>query len=370
MLNELNVPFLHAGTMQQTYELHEDMFVMVQQALPALIASPASCRAVRRGVSIVEYSVLLGLVAVVGIVGLNLLGGSTSGLLQGASQPLSQGGTLNLLAPNQDQTINQSGASNANPVVSLKGGGYYALVSDSTTGQPVLNLVDGSQGVATNVSSIDGGRMNVLGSFMLANKLEQLASEETVPELKTYYEKMAMLSYYLGGAEGELDDVPGLDQDGNIYNNGDALQDVSQYSQALQALLENPPSSMDAQARAEVLPLSADVYNIAKSYLNSLDQFIMPDGRVLPFANSISKVSGSGEPGSVMTNSNLVALGSALHGTDYTNMVDYGKMKTLAKQVLANKGVANEPVESTLTDAITIDSHAENTRLNNKTKKS
>lgn len=313
------------------------------------------------GVSLAEYAILIGLIAIVGMAGLKLLGSSTSGVLQGTAQPLAQGGTLNLLAPVPNAGSAKSMPGNQNPVVVMKGGGYYALIPDPTTGQPVLKLVDGSQGVGTNVSSIDGGRMNVLGSMMLAKKLDQLASEEADPTLKAYYEKMARLSYYLGGAEGELDDVPGLDQDVMVYNNGDALRDIYQYSKALQSLLQNPPSNMDSEAMAAVLPLGANVYNIAKNYMNSLSQFITPGGKVTAFANAISNASGSGEPGSAMQESNLIATGTGLHPSDYTRLVDYGRIKTMAKQLLSDKQVDSVPVESTLSSAVSVDEQAQAT---------
>src|SRR5262249_27771418 len=98
------------------------------------------------------------------------------------------------------------------PALLLRGKGYYNISIDSTTGQPQLKLVDERNGVSVNVSSVDGdtGRYNALGSIMLARKIEALAEQQTDPNLKAYFQQIAKYSYYLGGAEGAMDNVPHL----------------------------------------------------------------------------------------------------------------------------------------------------------------
>jgi Flp pilus assembly pilin Flp len=305
-------------------------------------------RTAKTGVSMAEYAILAGLVGVAGIVALKTFGGSVHNLLGITGQGLETNNTLSVL---KAIPAGNSGA------VTLKGSGYYRIVTDPATGLPTLKLSAGVNGVPTNVTSV-AGNFNTLGSLMLANKLDQLAQAETDPALKDYYARLAKLSYYLGGAEGELDDVPGLDLPVDQYTNGHALKDVVSYGQELQQLLNNPPANFQ-QSRAfkEVMPLAVDVYNIAQNYKNSLNRFIEPDGTILSFGAGPESTSGNGKAGSVLTNSALEA-GSEVNNTHYDNLISYSQMKTRSKQVLSDNKVESVPVESTLTDATVVDATA------------
>jgi hypothetical protein len=117
------------------------------------------------GVSVTEFTVLLGLVVLLGYGGLQLLGGSISTLLGQSGNHVANNPTMQMLAPSNG---NKSGSSG----LGLKGTGFYSIGLNPATGQPKLMLVNGSQAVATNVSSIDGSKMNVLGGVMLAKGLE------------------------------------------------------------------------------------------------------------------------------------------------------------------------------------------------------
>ncbi len=302
----------------------------------------------RPGVTTTEYCILLGLIALVSVASLKALGISTFGLFQNSSKTLATHSTLNLL--NGSSPTVQGGSA----TVSLKGNGYYTIVNNAS-GQPELQLVDGAQGVATNVSSIDGSKMNTLGTLMLANKLAQLAQAETDPALKNYYGQLAKATYYLGGAEGELDDVPGLDLNALVYNNGDALRDVLAYSAQLQDLMKNPPAGLGAAQFQEVMPLAADAYNIALNYRNTLSQFINPNGTVASFADKTTGASGNGGPGSALTNVNLTNTGTGTHRGDYTGLVGYDSLKAAASKILSDNKVESVPVESTLGDAAQVD---------------
>jgi Flp pilus assembly pilin Flp len=293
------------------------------------------------GTTMAEYAMLIGLVGVVSIIGLKALGGSTHQLIAGTGTGLKTNNTMSVLKP-----ISTSNST----APKLKGTGYYAFVTDSVTGRMTLKMVDGNQGIATNVTSVDGNR-NTLGTLMIANKLQQLADAETDPELQAYYSKMAKLSYYLGGAEGELDDVPDLDLDPGVYNNGQALKDVVMSSQELQLLLQNPPANLQNTAEyAEVMPLAVEVYNIAQNYKNSLSEFISADGTVVSFGSSQANTSGNGSPGSALASNDLI-VGNPAIGASFDDLISYNDMRSRASKVLSDNKVESAPVESTLTDA-------------------
>lgn len=312
--------------------------------------SPRTPRNTPQGVSLSEYAILLGLVGVLSVAGLKALGVSTSNLFQGSSNTLASHNTLSLL-DGQPQPIKTNLAASTGP---LPGKGYYGIVSDPANGLPVLQLVNGSQGAATNVSSIDGTKMNTLGTIMLANALDKLASAETDPELQNYYSRLARLSYYLGGAEGELDDVAGLQ---GYYDNADALRDVLAYKSQLQSLMLQPPPGMDPAAIDAVMPLTANVYNIAQNYANALSKYVKPDGSIQNFYDGQSTTNGN--PGDLLKHIALTAAKPDIPtGRSYDQLVSYDQMKSLSSQVLAAKNVESVPVVSTLTSATEVDAIA------------
>lgn len=303
------------------------------------------------GVSMVEYAVLIGLVCLVSLLGLQSLGTSTKQLLSDSGQTLEIDNTLGLL----QKQVNQKPAN-------LTGSGYYVIVKDPVTQKPKFQVVEGNQATATNVTSIDGDRMNTLGTIMIANRLQEMAEAETDPELKNYYAKMAELSFYLGGAEGELDDIPELTLPPDQYTNADALKDILTLSSKMKNMLNNPPSGLSPDKFNEVMPLASNVYNIALNYKNKLGAYIDPNGYGIKQFDTINPnpgaSSGTGEPGSVFTNPELVP-GEIQNGyVSYSSVVPYKELKNSSEQVLGNKKVKSEPVKSTLNCANKIDRKA------------
>jgi Flp pilus assembly pilin Flp len=321
----------------------------------------SSCYA-ERGVTVAEYAVLLGLVLVLSIGGLKLLGGSISSLLGNASQKSAEQGTIKLLGPTA-QSAFASG-----PTLGLKGSGYYAVKINPATGQPELTLIDGASATSSNVSSIDGSRMNTLGTVMLAKSLEELAAQETNPKLSDYYRQMAKASYYLAGAEGELDQIPGLEfnVEGSkdaTYTKGDALADIVRYSSQLQGLMNNPPAELSSSDFNKAMPLALNAYNIAHQYQNAFNQFIEKDGKVKQnFVVPQLCVEGSGvcNTGNGIPGSSLQYASQAISGVSdasnmikqpYEHFVSYDELRATADGVLAANKVDSLPVVSTIQDA-------------------
>jgi hypothetical protein len=312
--------------------------------------------AAQAGVTLTEYAILIGLLGVLGIAGLKMLGNSTYKLLAGSNDTLANKSTLSLIqAKYNAEQYTGSAAANTSPVVTLKGSGYYNLVVDPETGQYTMKMVDGASGVATNVTSIDGERMNMLGSLMLANKLAQLAEEESDPLLKEYYHQVAEVSYYLGAAEGEIDEIAGLVPGKTIYGNGAALRDIFNYTQKLDSLLNNPPAGFTGQTYNEIMPLAVDVYNIAQHYENTFERFILPDGSFQMFTTPGT----FDKPGGALVNSDIIANKGTTADRPYHELVKYEDLRAISDKILSDHKVDSVPVESTLADATVVYNTAE-----------
>jgi len=328
------------------------------------------------GVTTTEYALFAGLLAVTAIAGLTVLGGSVNGLFSGADTRLSAPNTLSILAPVQPaKTIVVTNAQAASPQANLqisnptayKGSGYYAVVTDPVTGMPKLQLTDGTAGEVKNVSSVDGNQLNALGSLMLARKLDQIASEQTDPQLQDYYGQMAKLAYYMGAAEGELDDVGGLHVttilDGRKYSNGDALRDLNQYHAQLETLMQNPPGGVNPQEFGTVLPLAAEVYNIGHNYVNQLNAYIKPNGEVTNNFKTDPIVRNSGPAaGSTFRLIETMIPGGTPTGKSYEQYVSYTDLKNTVTTVIKENLPVSQPVETTWNDATVIDTHSFNSK--------
>jgi Flp pilus assembly pilin Flp len=334
------------------------------------------------GATTVEYAILIGLVGVVCIVGLKALGVSTYNLLSHAD--VENNSTLSLLTPIQQPHSATSGR------IAAPGSGNapaYTLKTDPATGEMTFQLGDTGNNVATNVTSIDGKTMNTLGSTLLADQLDQLAQAETDPALKSYYTQLAQLSYYMGGAEGVLDNIQSLTPPASqTYTNADALHDVVTLSTQLKDLMSNPPANLDQASFNEVMPLAAEVYNIANKYQTGLSDYIVqnPDGTVqvkafdgqtkeatgllagllglfgidLPATTTQADNTGNGQPGSALTTNKSVPGDPQTTYTSYASLVDLDSMKSKANQVISSNHVKSVSVTSTLTDATVINQTA------------
>jgi Flp pilus assembly pilin Flp len=312
-------------------------------------------RTARLGITTAEYALLIGLIGIVSIIGLKNLGFSTHSLFANANTTLAERGTLGLLdAP---------ASSGGNSAIA------YKMATDPATGKIFFQLPGGTESMATNLTSVGGDRLNSLGTTMIGNKLAQLAETETDPELKNYYAKLAELSFYLGGAEGELDDVPGMAPFGDKYTNADALRDIITLGKEMSDLLNNPPANFNQASFNEVMPLAAEVYNIAQNYKNTLSEYIAPDGvttKTFEPTSMLSKLlpilfpssSGNGEPGSVLSKNGIEPGSIQKSYTPYSSLMSYDQVKNLSAKVLSDHKVQSVPVETTLTNATEIDKAA------------
>src|SRR5262249_35607526 len=141
----------------------------------------------------------------------------------------------------------------------------------------------------------------------------------TDPVLKNYYGEMAKNAYYLAGAEGEIDSVPGLDanptgKNGATYTKGDGLQDLFKFSAALSSLMNNPPAQVNNAAFYQAMPLAVNAFNIAKQYENAYGRFADANGHVAVNFGLLSACGdagcpvGNGQPGSsLLTASQVVS---------------------------------------------------------------
>jgi Flp pilus assembly pilin Flp len=353
----------------------------------------------QRGVAIPEYAILLGLVLVLAMGGITMLGDSTKNLLS------LTGNTVNRIGGGSRATVSSAlplitvnaSASSASHVVGsssrlasqLKGRGYYNMVIDPTTGQPTLRLVKGSSGVNINVNSVEGSRYNVLGTIMLAKKLDEMAAQKSDSQVKDYYARLAKYAYYLGGAEGVMDNVSQVawnnvakgqwDSKTGVYQTytlGDGLRDVFSYQQQLQVLLTNPPDNLNNQELKQVMPFATDALNIAKNYLNTFDAFIGPNGEVPKNFGDPGQCGaqnqssgavggcnlGNPGPGASLTDASKAVVdppnGHEMLGISYDALVPLSQLKLNAELLLADHSVTAIPVVATFTAAQAIDVHA------------
>jgi Flp pilus assembly pilin Flp len=322
------------------------------------------------GISLTEYALLIGLISVFGIFGLKSFGNSIHQLFSGAGSHLETDNTLILLQPNQGNVTTKLSPAK----LSLKGGKYYSIVTDPKTGMPSLKLTSGAEGIAVNTTSTDG-QFNTLGTVMLAQSLDQLAQNETDPKKKDYYTRLADLSFYLGGAEGEMDSVPNLDlaitNEYGTYTRGDALRDIYAYRQEIKALMKNPPENMSKDELMAVLPLATDVYNISQTYLNAYSKFIDRNGNVpgnFGLADACTGTTcraGNGTPGSCLSNADKVTFlpnANKMINMSYDQLVTPTQIRSASNVVLSSKQVESARVENTLTDATLIDTQRDTTQ--------
>lgn len=312
----------------------------------------------QNGVTITEYAFLFGLVLLLAFGGFQVLGGSISSLLGGSGQKASNSNTIQILNGNQTAAASTGG-------LGLKGSGYYGIGVNPATGQPQLVMVNGASATTSNVSSIDGSMMNSLGGAMLAKSLADLAAEQTEPILKNYYTQMATDAYYLAGAEGEIDNVPGLDlmpsgPNGETYTKGDGLNDIIKFSAELGSLMNNPPSQVNSAAFYQAMPLAVNAFNVSKQYENAYSRFIGPNGTVAVNFGLPSTCGpdgcpvGNGTPGSALLTasqavSNPPGVIPMIHES-YTQFESYSQIQSLADGVLAANKVASVQVASTIQD--------------------
>jgi hypothetical protein len=294
------------------------------------------------------------------------------GLFQTQNAQLSSNSTLSLLersTPENEASFSKASIDKLN----LKGTGFYAIVPNPITGKPELKLVDANS-EATNLTSVDGDQFNVLGTLRIARELSKLAEQQTDPALQDYYGRMAKLAYYMGAAEGELDDVSGLSIYVKVtnyqYTNGDALQEVVDRHRELANLMQNPPPNFDLQHFNQVMPLAAEVFNIGETYLNHLDKFWDSHGNVTnnfgsKMANSSYTGSGTKTAGGSMTIVDALQPDGVINGTSYEDYISYESLKSKVAYLLDNNKIQPATVETTLLDAQEIDTvSASNTGMN------
>lgn len=345
------------------------------------------------GTSTTEYGLLFGLMIVLAIAALISVGGSVSDLLGKGTDAFSgaSGGLDNSLANVLGGATNSGqpgdGSENAGQTGGIGGvtasfnpNSYFKLTLDPKTGEPIL-VPTGEGQSPGNATSVDGSQQNLLGAFMLAKEMDELANKQTDPDLKSYYEALAKNLYYMGAAEGELDDVPGLElgiedrlQDLGYpdtsynYRNGNALMDLNSYKNQLISLLQAPPpGAAGSLDYLTATALATDGYNIGQKYVQALDKFMTTDGKVTMDFGMQDKnhpdwytSSGGGQIGGTFEQAD--ALDYTPNGEaqrmvtqTYDQLVPYDQIKALANQVLSDNKVESVPVEVTLQDATGVD---------------
>lgn len=304
------------------------------------------------GVTLAEYALILAAVGIVGISGLTALKVSTVNLYHETDRSLVNGGTLGVLTPIGEKA---AGITADN--------GYYRVNIDSL-GQASLQMVESGNGGGANVSSIEGSQINSLGTTRLATTLDELAAEQTDPALKNYYQELAYYSYYMAGAEGELDNIPGLEiaearfnlPTESDYTKGNALQDLYTYRNKMDQLLKNPPAGIDHAEFSKVVPLAADTFNIAQTYLAAFKGNLDSNGKA---KGNINLSRGNGKPGSSLEGDvSFNRLGVRMIDKRYDQLVNIQTMRTRSRLLMQENKVGSVLVKTTLENAVVADEAA------------
>lgn len=290
-----------------------------------------------KGGALTEYGLLIAMVAVVSFLSLGFLGQSQSGLTKAGADSLASKPVQDMMSLNFGQSSGSAGG----------GKGFYQLVTDPLTGNPSLVLVESNTGAPVNATSVDGNRMNTLGSLMTASSLDKLAQQEQNPEIAAAFARMAELSYYMGAAEGAFDDIEKFEYDG--YRDSDALQDILTYQSELKQLMSSLTSKTGlSEAIPEALALGADTYNIAQMYANAYSQYIS-NGQVTTDFNTPGYA--DKEAGSAFSLVDQIVTNPAPFLQDYDELFSYEAVKATAQEVLADNKVESRKVEDTLEGA-------------------
>jgi hypothetical protein len=133
------------------------------------------------------------------------------------------------------------------------------------------------------------------------------------------------------------------------------------------SLLNNPPDGLNQKEFMQVMPYATDVFNISQDYLNTFGKYLRSDGTAKGNFGVESRCQGTtcpaglGTPGSALSDANKVTMTSravTLSHTTYEQLRSPDQVRSAANTVLTDNKVESVPVESTLTDATVVDTHA------------
>jgi hypothetical protein len=210
----------------------------------------------------------------------------------------------------------------------------------------------------------------------LAAVLQGLANAEADVKARNYFQQLAQLSYYLGGVQGELDDIPGLELrpdrlQGRDYTNGDALRDLVAYSGQLNQLLNTPPAGLDSQDALLAKSLGREVYKTSTKYRHALSEFLDDSGIVVGnwanFPNCELQAADcpqGGHPGYALSSQKDKSLKDKqpIQGWQYDQLVSFNELVARANGLLAKGNVLNREVKLTFQYAAGLNRQARSER--------
>ncbi|MDF3055509.1 MAG: hypothetical protein K0Q74_1416 [Gammaproteobacteria bacterium] len=315
----------------------------------------------KQGNTLTEYSIVLGMICVIGLLSVKTLGNSIFSNLDSANQ--SEQTMMKMATLDFSSGAQMTGTKLLQGNVPLKGKGYYTVTVDLQTGYPSLQITDNNSGSARNATSIEGNEWNTLGSFHLADTLTKLAASQSDPQVSEYIQKLARLSYLAGGAEGKIDGLSAFNRDlevGNSisYGNIDAYNDIKAFKEELKVLMNTPPAQMSPDLSKQVLPLAIDVYNIAHNYVQALAPFSKSQNQDFYISPPAGKSHVTEMPGqALVANSSQITYEYVRpRPVSITDLMSDEQLSKLAKDTLTRNDVSlTEPVQATWTDAVTLE---------------
>ncbi len=311
-----------------------------------------------------EYGLCLSLIALAAIGALRMMGTSISTPLNQVSNSKVEG-LIELISSNP-------GSLKLIKPVTLKGSGYYHQAPNPRMGGTGLQILENSNGPATNVTSIDGSQWNSLGHFQIGETLLKMAEAQRNPVNRAFIKQLAEKSYFMGAAEGEIDAVKQLQwhdpASGVGYGKTNALEDIKRLQQDILAGLKNPPSGLSPQVLRQVEALSLDSYNIGQTYVNALKDVSLNTQYSFLLASDDASGVGNGKPGqALLTGENQIkyCLDSSCGtpqsqgGPKVEEVFSVAYLRTVSTELLSDAGVAPQTVVATFNNGTHMD-HSSN----------
>lgn len=216
--------------------------------------------------------------------------------------------------------------------------------------------------VDINRSKVYPALDNVYGTLKVAKVLQAMADEEPDNTVKAYYQHLARLSYYIGGTEGELDDLNGLDinpsitGNGKNYSNGDAARDIINYSKQLRDLVDHPPASLNHQSLFMAQALGHEVWRVSQTYINGFKGLLDENDHITenwsndPDCEAKKTCEQGGRPGLSLTSKKDTGYDKTLpiQGWQYDQLYPYELLAAQVNSIFSQSDFLTEPIRVTL----------------------
>lgn len=302
----------------------------------------------RRGNTIAEYSIMIGLVALASVGALSMFGGSVSKLLGLSSQGEAKT-AMQKMSSMEFAAAGQAPIGGSNP----SGGGGAKALPNGVASKMALGLMSTSSSGGVNATSVDGSNskvQTVQKSLTVAQRLQQVADSLPEGALKLWYENAANNSLLLAGHEAslsyKLDNNQSLKSlaDANL-GPGDALYGIQNYySQLGVSLISIPAEATPAQRQEAMALINGELGSLKTSYADTLSKYM-------------TVTDNAGRTSMQLNTTNLLSDNLPIGVSNYTKSA--ANIKELAPAILSSGAADGTPeVKSSLTTGLVMDTRS------------